>query len=121
MEFQLSQFCQGKGYSKNNSPFWSDISDALTGLRGSTGSINIEIVQTKTILNIQSDDGLFLVLLIERNHEGQTIINIKEPLSIKEGECLSPTPLCCSRQMISDFNFVSEIARKFFVTGKIFR
>ena len=119
MSMKLFLFCEDTGFSKKDSPLWADVYDALHKLRTHTGSINIEDVDNHKTLSIHSDSMHFLLSLIECEDD-ETKINSIQKACFSRG--VSPVLLfseVTSRDVTSDFDFVTEVSRTFFITGQV--
>lgn len=117
MNMKLFLFCEHTGFSKKDSPLWADICDALHKLRTHTGSVNIESVDNKTTLSIHSDSMHFLLSLIECKGDETKIKNIQNAC-FSRGVNVLPVFWSRSHEVTSDFDFVTEVTRKFFITGQ---
>jgi hypothetical protein len=119
MNMKLFQFCEDTGFSKKDSPLWADVCDALHKLRTHTGSVNIESVDNKTTLSIHSDSMHFLLSLIECKGDETKIKNIQNTCFSRGVGNVLPVFWSRSHEVTSDFNFVTEVTRKFFITGLV--
>lgn len=119
MNMKLFLFCEDTGFSKKDSPLWEDVCDALLKLRTHTGSVNIEDVDNQKMLSIHSDGMDFLLSLIECKDDERKINCIPNDCFSMAGGPVLPVFLGHARQVISDFDFVTEVSRNFFITGKV--
>lgn len=113
MNMKLSLFCAYTGFSKKDSPIWSDVYDALHQLRTNTGSVNIVDVDNKKTLSIHSDGMHFLLSLIDGKDDKTKIESIQSACFERKVSFVPPVFLSCSRDLTCDFDFVTEVYRSF--------
>lgn len=119
MKMKLSLFCANTGLSKKDFPLWSDVYDALHQLRTNTGSVNIVDVDNQKTLSIHSDGMHFLLSLIEGKDDKTKIQSIQTACFERKESSVPPVFLRHSHDLISDFEFVTEVCRSFFFTGQV--
>ncbi|WP_255250210.1 DUF6911 family protein [Enterobacter cloacae] len=119
MKMKLSLFCANTGLSKKDFPFWSDVYDALHQLRTNTGSVNIVDVDNQKTLSIHSDGMHFLLSLIKSKDDKTNIQSIQTACYERKESSVPPVFLRHSHDLISDFEFVTEVCRSFFNTGQV--
>lgn len=119
MSRKLFLFCEDTGFSKNDSPLWEDVCDALHKLRTLTGSVNIEDVDNQKTLSIHSDGMHFLLSLIECMDDETKIKSIQNACFSRVESPVLPVSWSRSRDVTSDFDFVTEVSRTFFMTGQV--
>lgn len=119
MRMKLFLFCEDTGFSKKDFPLWADVCDALHKLRTHTGSINIEDVDNHKTLSIHSDGMHFLLSLIEYEDDETKINSIQTACFSRGVSPVLPVPWSRSHDATSDFDFVTEVSRTFFITGQV--
>ena len=119
MSMKLFLFCDDTGFSKNDFPLWADVCDALHKLRTHTGSINIEDVDNQKTLSINSDGMNFLLSLIECKDDETKINSIQKACFPMGVSPVLPVSWSRSRDVTSDFDFVTQVSRTFFMTGQV--
>ncbi|QLA69139.1 hypothetical protein HWQ17_16610 [Enterobacter pasteurii] len=119
MNMKLSFFCEDTGYSKKDSPLWTDVCDALHQLRTNTGSINIEDVDNQKTLSIHSDGKHFLLSLIDGKDDKTKIKSIQRSCFERKISFASPVSWNRHRDLTGDFDFVTDVSRTFFITGQV--
>jgi len=116
---KLFLFCEDTGFSKKDFPLWADVCDALHKLRTHTGSINIEDVDNQKTLSINSDGMNFLLSLIECKDDETKINSIQKACFPMGVSPVLPVSWSRSRDVTSDFDFVTQVSRTFFMTGQV--
>ncbi|WP_230863192.1 DUF6911 family protein [Enterobacter cloacae] len=119
MKMKLSLFCANTGLSKKDFPLWSDVYDALHQLRTNTGSVNIVDVDNQKTLSIHSNGMHFLLSLIKSKDDKTNIQSIQTACFERKESSVPPVFLSHSHDLISDFEFVTEVCRSFFFTGQV--
>ncbi|MBX8462815.1 hypothetical protein K5E19_20445 [Enterobacter sp. RIT637] len=118
MYMKLFLFCEDTGFSKKNVPLWVDICDALHKLRTHTGSVNIKDFDNQKTLSIHSDGMHFLLSLIECMDDETKIKNIQNACFSRVERPVLPVSWRRSHEVTNDFDFVTEVTRKIFITGQ---
>lgn len=124
-EFEVDFYLHARNsFTRVQSPNWSKVEEFLNTIKGDSGGVRLRIIPEPDIgpmnLDVSTDDGLYLLTLLECSESGLIVRSyLDKSKSGKENKIQIYGDYWPEKQLTNDFYLVVKIFKEFFDTANV--